>query len=109
MVQNVARITLEHDGYFVLTADDGENALLLSRQYPGPIHVLLTDIVMPRMNGVELSRHISAERPGTEIVYMSGYPFDERVNPNYPLLQKPFGPKQLTETIKNLMPFRRSS
>ena len=42
-VSNVARIILEQDGYFILTASDDEDALLISRQYPGPIHVLLSD------------------------------------------------------------------
>jgi two-component system, cell cycle sensor histidine kinase and response regulator CckA len=109
MVQNVARITLEQDGYFVLTADNGADALLLSRAYSAPIHVLLTDIIMPKMGGVELSKHAAAERPGMQIVFMSGHAFDEEIGPQYPLLQKPFGPKQLSETVRALVPIRNQA
>ena len=51
VVQNVARIILEREGYFLLTAHDGQEALEISRHYPGPIHLLLTDVLMPRMDG----------------------------------------------------------
>jgi two-component system, cell cycle sensor histidine kinase and response regulator CckA len=106
MVQNVARITLEQEGCFVLTADNGEDALLLSRTYPGRIDILLTDVIMPKMGGAELSKHAAAERPAMRIVFMSGYPFDEEIGPEHLLLQKPFGPKQLSDTIRALVPLR---
>jgi two-component system, cell cycle sensor histidine kinase and response regulator CckA len=102
-VLNFARITLEREGYFILTAQNGEEALHLSRQYRGEIDILLTVIKMPKMSGTVLSRRISAERPGTRIVLMSGHAFEEPVNPKFPLLEKPFGPKQLSETIGGLI------
>jgi two-component system, cell cycle sensor histidine kinase and response regulator CckA len=109
LVQNIARITLEQEGYFVLTAPNGEVALYLSRQYPGQIDLLLTDVVMPQMSGVELSERISKERPGIQIVLMSGNSFAENINPKFPFLQKPFGPKELRETIKGLIPVRNGT
>jgi response regulator RpfG family c-di-GMP phosphodiesterase len=72
-VLNFARITLEREGYFILTAQNGEEALHLSRQYRGEIDILLTVIKMPKMSGTVLSRRISAERPGTRIVLANFY------------------------------------
>ena len=57
LVANIARIVLESDGYFILIASDGQDALFISRQYPGTIHLLLSDIKMPHLNGLELSAH----------------------------------------------------
>ena len=108
-IQNFARAILEEDGYFVLTAGNGEVALLLSQQYPGHIHLLLTDVVMPNMSGVELSKRISAERPGIQIVLMSGHSFVENINPMHAFLQKPFVPEQLSDTIKELLPLRHAT
>ena len=102
IIQNIARITLEREGYFVLTAENGEVAMSISQQYPGKIHLLLSDVEMPKMNGVELSDRISRERPGILIVLMSGS-FAENI-PKFPFLPKPFVPKQLKDTIKALLP-----
>ena len=73
MVRNVARITLEADGYFTLTAHDGEEALHISREFPGTIHAVLSDVKMPKMDGLELRDWILKERPGVAILLMSGY------------------------------------
>jgi two-component system cell cycle sensor histidine kinase/response regulator CckA len=54
IVQNIARMALESAGYFILTADNGEDALFLSRKYLGPIHLLLSDVRMPKMDGITL-------------------------------------------------------
>jgi two-component system, cell cycle sensor histidine kinase and response regulator CckA len=109
MVLTIARITLEKEGYFVLTAENGDAALYLSRQVPCEIHLLLTDVRMPKMGGVELSKVISVERPSTRIVLMSGYTSGEDINPNFPFLRKPFGPRLLSETVKGLVPSRQKS
>ena len=90
LVENIVRITLERDGHFVLTSQNGEEALLLSRKYPGEIHLLLSDIDMPRMNGVDLARRVSAERPGICVLLTSGY-FNGPVQ-DYNFLPKPFRP-----------------
>jgi DNA-binding NtrC family response regulator len=101
LIRNLARITLEREGYFVLTAGNGVEALLLSRQYPGVIHVLLTDFEMPKMNGVQLVEHVCSERPGTQVVLMSGS--CRAITSSLPLLQKPFGSRLLAETVRGLL------
>ncbi|MEJ2211457.1 MAG: response regulator [Anaerolineae bacterium] len=68
----IARV-LQEQGYQVLTAEDGVDALLVSRTHPGPIHLLLTDVVMPRMKGDELARQLYRQRTETRVLYMSGY------------------------------------
>src|SRR4051794_8375346 len=88
MILNIVRITLERDGYFVLTAENGEAALMLSRSYSGEIHLLLSDVCMPKMSGIQLSKRITQERPGICVLLMSGS-FEEE-NPGFPLLRKPF-------------------
>jgi DNA-binding NtrC family response regulator len=102
LILNVARVTMERDGYFVLTAEDGDNALHLSRNYPGDIHLLLTDVRMPRMSGIQLGKRVQRERPETRVLLMSGA-FDEN-NPGFTLLHKPFGITKLSETVKGLLP-----
>ncbi len=95
---------LTADGFTVLNAGNGELALEASRGHPGPIKLLLTDIQMPRMNGLELCRNISRERPGIKVLVMSG---DLRgrehaaVN-GLPFLQKPFTLTALRDSIKAL-------
>ena len=64
--------TLQRLGYTVLQAADGHEALRILEQH-GSVQVLLTDVIMPVMDGRELARRVSALRPGTKVVYMSGY------------------------------------
>jgi two-component system, cell cycle sensor histidine kinase and response regulator CckA len=101
MVQNIVRLTLEAAGYFVLTAHDGEEALQLSRNYTGPIQLLLTDILMPRMTGLELCRHMQSERPQTKILVMSG---THHPGTQFPYLAKPFAPEKLREAVRQVLP-----
>jgi CheY-like chemotaxis protein len=101
MVQNIVRISLESDGYFVLTAHDGQEALDVSRGYDGPIHLLLTDFAMPGMNGLELCRRIRQARPETQVLLMSG---DPPPSTSVPLLEKPFTMGQLLESVQTLIP-----
>jgi DNA-binding NtrC family response regulator len=101
LIRNVAQIVLESEGYFVLSANDGEEALNLSRQYPGTIHALLSDVNMPHTNGLQLQEQILYERPGTKVLLMSGQvasPAD-----SIPFLRKPFGPAILKERIRQLL------
>jgi DNA-binding NtrC family response regulator len=63
---------LERDSYTVLSATDGEHALEISRTHPGSIDVLVTDYKMPRLNGLDLAKTLSNERPGIRIMIMSG-------------------------------------
>ena len=100
MVANVVRIILEKDGYFILTGSDGEAALSISRQYPGPIHLLLSDIKMPKLNGLELRERILEERPDTKILFMTGE--TEHIGAT-PVLRKPFVPNELREKIQKML------
>src|SRR5215208_726823 len=73
VVRNVVRIVLEGQGYFILAANDGQEALTISRQYPGIIHALLSDVKMPKMDGLQLRETILRERPGIKVLLMSGH------------------------------------
>jgi YesN/AraC family two-component response regulator len=64
---------LARQGYRILEAGSGTDALKLAGEHPGPIHLLLTDIVMPQMSGVELAREMQIVRPEIRVLFMSGY------------------------------------
>jgi len=102
MLQNIARITLEGDGYFVLTAHDGEEALHISREFPGTIHAVLSDVRMPKMDGMEFRERILKERPGVPILLMSGY-VDTVIPDDVAFLKKPFDPAALIDRIHELL------
>src|SRR5262249_20684404 len=71
-VRDFGRRSLIKNGYHVLEACNGVKALEIERQFSGPIHLLLTDTIMPQMNGAELARQISHRRPGIKILFTSG-------------------------------------
>ena len=101
MVVNISRIALEGDGHFVLTAGNGEEGLDLSRKFPGSIHLLITDLQMPKMDGIELRKRVTAERPGVKVLLMSGKvdaPFED-----CPFLRKPFHIAVLKESVRQLL------
>jgi len=104
MIRNVARITLEAAGYFILTAHDGEEALHISRRFPGTIHAVLSDVGMPKMDGMELRERILKDRPGIPILLMSGHA-DIPPSSNVPFLAKPFDPAALKDRIRQLLAF----
>ena len=85
---------LRRSGYRVLEAEDGASALSVARCYPGPIHLLITDITMPRMGGLELRRAIGACRPETSVLFISGYS-EDALDARDHFLQKPFTPIKL--------------
>jgi CheY-like chemotaxis protein len=92
-------------GYTVLEAARGDEALRLCRDAARPIDLLLTDVVMPRMSGPELAKRIAELRPGTKVVYMSGYTDDALghhgvLDPDIVLLQKPFTPEALMQHMR---------
>jgi DNA-binding response OmpR family regulator len=101
-VQKFAGKALTMDGFTVLTAGDGKAALEASRKTHGTIDLLLSDVEMPRMDGLELSRNISTERPGIKVLLMSGDPLMAFKN-GLPFLQKPFSQTTLRVSIEALL------
>src|SRR5438477_7659715 len=92
IVRNIVCLMLQREGYQVLSAADGKEALELARQYQGTIDLLLSDINMPRMDGISLAEHIIQERPGIRVLLMSGKVSAEIRDKNIrlPFLRKPF-------------------
>ncbi|MGE0354933.1 MAG: ATP-binding protein [Gemmatimonadales bacterium] len=107
-VRALTRRILEGNGYTVLEAPRPEEALALGAGYEGPIHLILTDVVMPGMNGVELVRRLRKTRPSIQAVYMSGYTHGtvgtEEIHSTGDLfIQKPFTPAKLLQRIREVM------
>ena len=94
-LRQLARTCLETGGYKVLCATDAENALELARQYPAAIHLLLTDVIMPGLNGRDLAKRMASLRPEIKVLFMSGYTNDliaqyGALDPGTYLVEKPF-------------------
>ena len=107
IILNVVRIMLEKQGYFVLHAADGEEALLVARQYPGPINLLLTDVVMPALDGYGLRERILLERPALRTLIMSGQVPEPRDGGSF--LRKPFDRAMLTDAVRKVLSAPRSA
>jgi PAS domain S-box-containing protein len=96
---------LQRSGYTVLEARDGEEALSLSAKYDGPIHLLLTDVVMPRLGGGRLARRLTRSRPETRVLFMSGFADStlvrhEVVSGDVDCILKPFTPEDLARKVR---------
>lgn len=107
LVRGLCRAFLADD-YAVLEADVGPSALEVCRQYDGPIHLLLTDLMMPKMNGVELVLQVCQLRPATRVLFMSAYAepsLRETIVREHPLrfLQKPFTRQSLLAKIRMVL------
>ncbi|MBM3891534.1 MAG: PAS domain S-box protein, partial [Verrucomicrobia bacterium] len=110
-VRNLVSEVLRRNGYTVLAARDGSEALALAGRQQGPIHLLLTDMVMPGLGGHELAERLARVRPDTKVLYMSGYTDNDIVRqgalkPETAFLQKPFAPEVLTRRIRELLDAR---
>jgi two-component system, cell cycle sensor histidine kinase and response regulator CckA len=109
MIRALARRTLERYGYEVLEAEDGEAAQELMRTDAGlRVELAVLDVVMPRMDGRELSDRLRRERPGIGVLYISGHTGDELarrllLDPAVPFLQKPFPPDELVERVQEML------
>jgi CheY-like chemotaxis protein len=102
------RTTLQRLGYFVLAAASAKDALALASQHKEPLHLLLMDVVMPEMNGLDLYTRIAASRPGIRVVFMSGYSVDVFPHPDgdkgdVSFLQKPFSMQQLSAKVREVL------
>ena len=110
-VRAVTKQVLERQGYKVLEAADGEAALQLAQRHRGPIHLLLTDVVMPRLSGRELAEQFARLRPDTRVLYASGYTDDSVVRHGIlesgtAYLQKPFSPESLARKVRDVLDAR---
>jgi PAS domain S-box-containing protein len=107
-VRDLIRTILNGQGYEVLVALDGQNAEAIAKKFPGEIHVLLTDVVMPGTGGRELARRIMATRPDIRVLYMSGYTetvitSGGMLERGLAFLQKPFSPAALVQKIREVL------
>jgi two-component system cell cycle sensor histidine kinase/response regulator CckA len=108
MILRVARDSLTGLGYRVLTATDGVQALDLVGRMTDPVHLLITDVVMPKMGGRELATRLTKMRPGVRVLFSSGYTenaivehgvLDEGIN----FLQKPYAPQTLAKRVREVL------
>jgi PAS domain S-box-containing protein len=107
-VLQLAGEILEMAGYRVLPARNGPEALRVAAAHPGSIDLLLTDVVMPQMNGREVAERLASVRPETRMLYMSGYTFDKIVHSGVAgsdraLLHKPFTLESLTAKVREVL------
>jgi CheY-like chemotaxis protein len=108
VVRDVIVRLLEEGGFTVLSASCGEDALSISRRKDVSIDLLLTDIVMPEMNGVELADRLERERPDMRILFMTGYAEEVVVNEGIlgkhrECIGKPFTQGQITTRVRKIL------
>jgi PAS domain S-box-containing protein len=107
-IQRMLKSCLEPLGYNLLIASDGKEAIDISNNFEGDIHLLLTDVIMPNMNGQELADAIQEMRPDMQIIFMSGYTDDVIshhgvLEPGVNFIQKPVTPSRLTKVLKEVL------
>jgi two-component system, cell cycle sensor histidine kinase and response regulator CckA len=104
----LTRQSLEDAGYIALVAATPARAIEISENHAGPIHLMVTDVIMPGMNGPRLAAHFSTSRPAMKVLYVSGYTDDAIVHHGVlelglAFLQKPFSPKSLVRKVDELL------
>ena len=108
IVRDLVCAVLEEQGYNVICAADGLEALETAGNFDGTIHLLVTDVIMPHMNGPELAAQFSRIRPAMKVLYVSGYSDNDIgdqgvLDPDFELLQKPFTPQTLARKIRDVI------
>jgi hypothetical protein len=101
----VQRILMQQ-GFDVIEASDGAEALEVASAYAEPVDLLLTDVIMPKVNGPALVQRLLQERPGIGVLYMSGYVEKSLLQAKHPeaiLLQKPFTPDALVAAVRQIL------
>jgi NO-binding membrane sensor protein with MHYT domain/nitrogen-specific signal transduction histidine kinase/CheY-like chemotaxis protein len=104
----LAMRSLLRRGYTTLVARNGDEALRISEQHPGPIHLLLTDVVLPRTSGPKLAASLAAARPELRVLYMSGFTESAVMHhgvldPGTEFIQKPFSPQALSLKVQEVL------
>jgi signal transduction histidine kinase len=107
-VRELNRTILRRNGYHVLDAQDGAQAVLVSEDYEEDIHLLLTDVVMPQVGGRDLADRLLASRPNVRVLYVSGYTEDATLHlgvleDDIAFLQKPDTPDTLLRKIREVL------
>jgi PAS domain S-box-containing protein len=107
-VRSLVRLALESVGYKVMETGAPESALATCANHDGPIHLLLTDVVMPELSGPLLAAKVTSLRPAIKVLYMSGYTDDAVVrhgvlNHDVPFIQKPFSPMALRKKVREVL------
>ena len=107
-MRTVALRALRAQGYRVLEAGDGAEALELAARHGAQIDLLVADVVMPRMGGIELARRLRAERPHLRVLHVSGYVEpalreEAAVPPHSTFLHKPFPPETLVRKVREIL------
>lgn len=107
-IRHLATDILTQQGYTVLEAKDGPDALRLCQRHAGPIDLLVTDVVMPRMSGLRLADRLRAQRPHIKTLFVSGYLDDVRGERDasagdITLLPKPFGVATLIQKVRDVL------
>ena len=113
-VRAVAREVLKRNGYAVIQASDGQAALDLAATHSGPIHLLVTDVIMPEMSGRQLADRLREVRPELKVLFVSGYTDDAIIRhgmlePGIAFLQKPFTPEALARKVRAVLDERLPS
>jgi len=112
VIRKMVCAMLAQGGYTVIEAADGHEALRVLEVQSGPVHLVLTDMIMPHMNGTELARHVSQRHPNLPIIFMSGYNDDPVVQGvergGSVFLAKPFTAAALAEKIRQALDHSRN-
>ncbi|MFH1136924.1 MAG: ATP-binding protein [Pseudomonadota bacterium] len=108
MVRNLAARVLAHKGYRILQAADGDEAVDVMKNHPDPIHLVLTDVIMPKTSGREVSEKVAELRPGAKVIFMSGY-IDDTVfrhgviEKGANFIEKPLSPETLAQKVRAVL------
>lgn len=107
-LRDLIKIALTAGGFTVIDAPTPADALILSRKHTGPLHLLLTDVIMPGMDGPALAKQMQGERPDIKVLFMSGYAtnfimHDGVVDPGTNFLEKPFHPRTLLNKVREVL------
>jgi two-component system cell cycle sensor histidine kinase/response regulator CckA len=103
MISSVNQARLEYLGYRVLTATDGKKALEIFDQSKGAIDLVISDIVMPEIEGITLFRELQKRSPNVKMVLVTGYPmegYQEIMNLGVKIIQKPFSKEKLSQVVR---------